>query len=424
MWRFVTALVTGALAISLPIGSAAAQQRLELKLTTSPTIFDAAYKKVIDRFEAAHPDIKINVISSVRDFDEIVQQTLRAGLIGDLPDVSIQGSNRVQPLAERGFVVPLEPLIKNDPTWSSFGFSPAATEIGKVRGQVYALGIGFSTPILLYNVDLVRRAGADPDNLPKDWPGAIELARKIAATGPDTVGGLFQYGSSGNWTFLALLESFGGAMATADDKAIAFDSPAGLKALQVLRAFGEAGQSKADMTREQARQAFASGKLGFMIDASSFLAAAERQAAGRFPIRVAPMPIPSAEGRIPAAGAAIVLFAMDPARQQAAWKFMKFFAGAEAQTIIAKDINLVPVNQTAISDPAYLGDFYKERPNAAVSVSQASIAGPWYSFPGANSVKITSVIADYLSVVVRLRQSPEEAMAGMKRDVEALLVSQ
>jgi multiple sugar transport system substrate-binding protein len=45
----------------------------------------------------------------------------------------------------------------------------------------------------------------------------------------------------------------------------------------------------------------------------------------------------------------------------------------------------------------------------------------WYSFPGPNSIKITEVIREHLRRVVTLQISPEEALALMQRDIEALL---
>jgi hypothetical protein len=43
------------------------------------------------------------------------------------------------------------------------------------------------------------------------------------------------------------------------------------------------------------------------------------------------------------------------------------------------------------------------------------------SFPGSNSLKIADVIREHLRRVITLQVQPDEAMANMTRDVQALL---
>ena len=41
---------------------------------------------------------------------------------------------------------------------------------------------------MYYNVDLVKKAGGDPDKMPDNWEGIMALAAKIKTAGPDVAG--------------------------------------------------------------------------------------------------------------------------------------------------------------------------------------------------------------------------------------------
>src|SRR5262249_55335512 len=137
------------------------------------------------------------------------------------------------------------------------------------QGKLYGIPYSTSTPIVYFNLDLVRRAGGNPDDLPRDWAGIFALGRKIDALDGPTQGLAFQYKGNGNWGFLALLASLGGTPMDAEETKLTFDTPQMLRALQIIHAFGEAGQ--VDMTRNQWRQSFPSGTLGIYVDTSSIL---------------------------------------------------------------------------------------------------------------------------------------------------------
>ena len=54
-----------------------------------------------------------------------------------------------------------------------------------------------SLPIAYVNADLVRKAGGDPDKMPADWAGTLELAKKIRATGGGVNGAGYSLNATG-----------------------------------------------------------------------------------------------------------------------------------------------------------------------------------------------------------------------------------
>jgi multiple sugar transport system substrate-binding protein len=111
----------------------------------------------------------------------------------------------------------------------------------------------------------------------------------------------------------------------------------------------------------------------------------------------------------------------DPAKQQAAWKYIQFATGPVGQTIMAKRTGYLPSNGTAIRTPEMLGDFYKERPNYQTSIAQVPMLTGWYAFPGQNSLKIIDTIRGHLEAVVTGKATAAAVMPRMASDVQKLL---
>jgi multiple sugar transport system substrate-binding protein len=134
------------------------------------------------------------------------------------------------------------------------------------------------------------------------------------------------------------------------------------------------------------------------------------------------MPVVDAErGRLPTGGAAGMLTARDPAKREAAWKFLRFSTSAEGTALMVRNTGYVPMNQIAIDDPQYLGAFYRENPLFTTATRQVPIMIPWYAFPGANSVRVTQTMVDNIARVVESRATPEQVLPEMAAEVRRLL---
>lgn len=403
-------------AISLPalFSTYAAAEDLNI-LYSNAYVLKTPIEAIARSFEASHPETKIN-LSDVKGYPEMRQFMLRAAITGGIPDVAFQGTNFLQLFADRGLAVPLDDFIKAEPDWQNFGYSESVTKIGEINGKIYGIPFAISIPTVYFNADLVKTAGGDPQNLPKTWDGMLELAKKIKAPS----GGIyFDYTPTGNWTFIALVQAAGGQMMTPDMKKIAFNGRWGMDSLKLLKAIGEAGMK--DMSRDQAKQAFAAGSIGILVTSSSDIMLYAQQAAGRFPIVVSPFPVLSNKGQLPAGGNALMIHTKDAAKQKLAWEFIKFATNAQSQTIMATATSYIPINEKAVQDPKLLGDHYAKNPNLRVPVTQLAQLNGFFSFPGENSAKIAKVIQDQLQAVITLQRSPEDAMKQMTIEVEALL---
>jgi multiple sugar transport system substrate-binding protein len=116
-----------------------------------------------------------------------------------------------------------------------------------------------------------------------------------------------------------------------------------------------------------------------------------------------------------------MITARDPARAEAAWKFLRFSTSAEGQALMVINTGYVPMNQITIDDPRWLSEFYRENPLFLAAVRQLPISVPWYAFPGANSVRVTQAMVNNLARIAEQRATPEEVLADMASEVRRML---
>ena len=292
--------------------------------------------------------------------------------------------------------------------------------LGRFGGIQAGLAYAASNPVTYYNADLVRRAGGDPENFPKDWNGVLELAGKIHRLG-DGIEGMWYTWNGDDWMFSALLFGAGGRMLTPDERDVAFGGPEGLNALRLIdRMVKEGGMP--NLTAAAARQAFGAGKLGMIFQTTALVRGTVSSVGENFALRTTEMPVIDAQkGRLPTGGAAGMLTAKDPAKRAAAWKFLRFSTGPEGQAMMVKNTGYLPCNQIAIDDPQYLAAFYKANPLFVPAVRQIPISVPWYAFPGSNSVRVTQTMVDNIARVVEQKATPEQVLPDMVAEVRRLL---
>ncbi|MBC7800843.1 MAG: ABC transporter substrate-binding protein [Gemmatimonadaceae bacterium] len=382
-----------------------------------PAFFKDVMETVASEFTKANPDITIRFPAPSPNYEEGLQQVIRQSAAGGLPDVSFQGLNRLRFLAERNILVDLTPFVAKGDA-AALGWTPGILRLAQVGGKQVGLTFSASNPICYYNANLVRAAGGDPENFPKDWDGVLALAAKIAALG-DGVSSMHYRWAGDDWMFSALLYGNGGQMLSDDEKTVAFGQP-GLAALKILDRMVKEGKMP-PLTVEAALQAFYAGKLGIFMGTTAYIGSMTKSVGKDVDLRSTKMPFISAQGRLPTGGNAGVMLTRDAARQEAAWKFLGFAAGPVGQTIMVRGTGYVPSNTLTLNDDRYLGAFYRDSPLFRPAMEQIPIMQPWFAFPGSNGVRITQTIVDNLARIVEQRATPEQVLADVTAEVQRLL---
>ena len=416
--RLIAAVALMAAVIDTDTAFAQAKTTIDV-LYPYPSLFKTLHEELAKRFHAEHPDMEIRYRAPAEHYEDATQQMLRSAVAGNLPDVAYHGLNRVRIFVERGIALPLDAFIKAEQDWTARGHQPESGKLGEIGGKVYGLPFAVSTPIIYYNPDLVARAGGDPEKFPADWDAIAALSRKIQGLGDGVTGGWIDYGITGNWMFQSLVFAAGGRMMDTAEKGIAFSGPEGLQALKVLRGLSDAGMP--DFSNPQALAAFTAGKLGILITSTAYLGTVQSQTGERFKVRTAPFPLSSEQGRLPAGGNVVMVFAKDSQKQRAAWEYVKFVTGPIGQTMMVRHTGYMPSNRLAIESSEHLAEFYRQNANHMTSIRQLPQMTGWYAFPGRNALKVTDVIKDHMQTVVTRQATPEGALAAMSKDVGPLV---
>ena len=413
----VAAVAMAAAVLSAP------QARADTTLTVHypmPGFFKAVMDTVVAKFMAENPDVKIAFATPSPTYEDGLQLILREAGTADLPDVSFVGLNRLRLLSERGIVVDLQPLIAQEGDMAKLGFTDHILSLARWGDKQAGLAFATSNPIMYMNADLVRRAGGDPDHPPRTWDEVIALGGRIKALGNDDAGMDFRW-QGDDWMFSALLFGAGGTMLSPDEKKVTLDGPAGQAAFALVDRMVKEGGMPA-FTKPAGEQAFVAGKVGLEFQTTGALRNTIDNVGRKFELRTAEIPLlDPKDGHLPTGGNAVVILTKDPAKLDAAWRFAKFAAGPYGASVVVPGTGYVPNNALAATSPQYLGDFYATHPLYQAGLDQMDRMIPWYSFPGANSVRVTQTIVDNLSRVVEGTAAPDAAVHDAAAEVQGLL---
>jgi multiple sugar transport system substrate-binding protein len=408
--------------LSLAASASLAQTQTEIVLQYPyPELFTETHKRIAEEFSKERPDIKITLRAPYESYEDGTQKVLREAVTNQMPDVTFQGLNRIRVLVDKNIPAQLDDYIAAEKDFDRQGFHQAMFDIGTASGKIYALPFAISLPIVYVNLDLLKQAGGDPNNLPKTWDELIAQAKKIKALGPDINGVTYVWDITGNWLWQAPVFARGGTMLNADETKVAFNGPEGQFAIRMLaRLVNEGGMPNLD--QPAMRAAFAAGKTGFHITSTSDLNKVTQMIGGKFALKTHSFPdVVSPNGRLPAGGNVVMILSKDKAKRDAAWEVVKFWAGPKGAAIMAETTGYMPANKVA--NEVYLKDFYTRNPNNYTAVSQMALLTKWYAFPGDNGLKITDVIKDHMNSIVSGARSkePDAVLADMTTDVQKLL---
>jgi multiple sugar transport system substrate-binding protein len=421
--RSTLGLMAGAASLAAP-GLARAQTIEIVAHYSMPAIFKEAQESIAEAFNRKSDKFRVTYVNPTPTYEDGAQLILRQASTGGLPDVSFQGLNRLRLFSERRIAADLKPFLDRDGDVKKLGYSEPLLGLGFHGGVQCGLAFATSNPISYLNLDLLKRVGASRDAFPTTWDDVIKLSARIKALGDGNDGMFFRWPGD-DWMFSALLYGYGGRMLTADETKVAFDGPEGLAALKLLdRMVKEGGMPNygASATSTADLQAFGAGKLGMMFRTTAQVRQVSGMVGRNFELATTTLPvIDPVKGRLPTGGAGMMMTAKDPARQAAAWEFMKFASSAEGTSLMARNTGYVPCNQLAIDDPAWLGAFYRDNPLFQAATRQVHLMVPWYAFPGQNSVRVTQIMVDNLARIAEQKATPEEVLRDMSREVARLI---
>ena len=151
--------------------------------TITEETFGHPIQEILKRFEEDNPNVKIDVLGV--PFAQYKDQLVIAATGGNPPDV-IHGNSQTM-ISYYGLDL-LEPLDDLAPQELIDDLFETNLKGVKFDGQIMAIPWAPHPNPLLYNKDLLKRAGLDSGSPPEEWAELDSMARKVAEIGTDSEG--------------------------------------------------------------------------------------------------------------------------------------------------------------------------------------------------------------------------------------------
>ncbi|RBP16221.1 carbohydrate ABC transporter substrate-binding protein (CUT1 family) [Roseiarcus fermentans] len=141
---------------------------------------------LVDLWNATHPD-KIE-LTTIPD-NQMVTKLATGVQAREVPDLVSFDLIYMPDFMKAGFLVDLTADLKADPNYASV--AQAYKDIATYEGKIYGAGFTPDVSILVWNKDLFKKAGLDPEKPPRTIGEIHEDAKKVRALGGDVYGFYF-----------------------------------------------------------------------------------------------------------------------------------------------------------------------------------------------------------------------------------------
>jgi multiple sugar transport system substrate-binding protein len=370
--------------------------------------------RLLPEFERRHPGLHVRVQQI--PWSAAHEKLLTAFVGRSMPDVFQLGSTWVPEFAAIGAAESLDARLAASAATPTDDFFPGILDANRIDGATYGIPWYVDTRLLFYRSDLLAQAGFSAP--PGDWqswmthmtgvkqlvgPGNYAILLPVSEWQPPVILAL-QRGA----TLLRDGDRYGDFQSAAFRTAFAFF-------LDIFRR--ELAPAAAEGQVANLYQDFAAGFFAFYISGpwnigefSTRLPASMQDRWGTAPM---PAPEPGQPGISIAGGASLALSrsARDP---EAAWQLIEYLAEPATQIEFYRLTGDLPARRAAWNDPALRDNRHTQAFWTQLQYVRAPPKVPEWE-------RIASKITDYAEAAVRGDLSIEQALAGLDRDVDALL---
>ncbi|MCL4464675.1 MAG: extracellular solute-binding protein [Chloroflexi bacterium] len=223
-----------------------------------------AFKLIVDRFHNAQNQWRLDVVLVPTQDLQTKLATAIAG--GEPPDAARlhAGASLVSLFGDKGHLAPLEdwePNLKNT-DWVA-GIKDAVTR----NGKILAMPVNSGCSGFIWNQDLYKASGLDPEKPPKTLDELFQFGLKIVKPAAQIWGHYTltaPISQTGGDYFVPVLWGYGGKEVSDDGKKVLYNSPEAVAAFQW---YGDLVQKNKCMPQQQVNEtqmlnAFLTGKVG------------------------------------------------------------------------------------------------------------------------------------------------------------------
>jgi multiple sugar transport system substrate-binding protein len=300
-------------------------------------------KPLIEPFQKANPDIKINYQSL--DWDTTLEKMNVVLTGGDAPDVATVDMTWLPRFAALGAFKDLKPLMNGQLNGKPLNevYTQGALDAITFNDQIVAALYDFDTYALYYRSDLFEQKGLQA---PKNWDELKAVAKKLVE------GDKYRYEFDAD-TFHGSqwIYENGGNLLSADNKQVVFNSPEAVEAITFNQSLLKDGVAINWTTDQGERiQGVKDGRIAMFSDGPYYMGimkSAAPEMAGKWKVALHPF---SKQPGSYLGGTGLVI----PAKaknQDAAWKFIQFAMLPENQIGVYKYAGAAPATNDALNSP-------------------------------------------------------------------------
>ncbi|SDI53985.1 extracellular solute-binding protein [Arthrobacter subterraneus] len=385
------------------------------------TIYGEAITEMVEEFNATN-EWGIVVNESFKGSYQELNQAVRASLAGGgSPDVTMAYENDTLEYLANDVIVPLDPYLESE----KYGVTEeeiddmvdgvlARQRVDAYNGSTLSWPHGNSSMGMYYNADLFKKAGIEAP--PADWDEFMEQARQMKEeTGLPYVA----LGTGKNGIYYNIMRSKGTTPYDPEAGTTEFASPVSIEALELLAGLYE---EELAYTAADTEQEFTNERTASEIGTTARTSTKIEQIGDRFDWTVALTPQESEEPVTQLFGGNHVILASDDSEQElAAWLFMRWFAGTDAQAIYAARTGYSPAVESAL-ETELLTTNYEENPQKAAAFENVFVNAQIMP-PTAAGNAIDDMVTGVVEEVVLGRLTPQEAADRMDAEATTLLAS-
>ena len=378
--------------------------------TTKPII-----EGMISSWNSATPNAPVSWVGW--PWADTLQQLIIRNGGSEKIDVAQIDSSMFPTLIDAGALTDLNTVF--DPAWLKENFPAPALEFGQKDGKQYAIPWTTASIGMLYNPTLLASVGyAEP---PKTMEEFEDCLKKLREKDKDLIPyAISTKDGTATADFMPWLWAFGGNVFDASGKPTV-DSEFGIKVLTWYKSMADKGYIKSNMSRFDARQLFAQGKVAFYDDAimAEGICESNGVAAADLEKTIQPMLRPVLkEGDKPTSsmwGHMLVIFDKSQDKEEAA-EFIKHIVSEEQSLNYFDQSGMLPVMNSAISNEKVTSDPWSGKWSEITATGRDSeLKG--YS----QNAELSTIMSEEIQAVIVGQKTPEAAAKAMQTRLEAAL---
>ena len=297
-------------------------------------------KNVVEAYNKSHKNqVKLEIIPN----DDMEGKVGGASQTDSLPDILAGDVVRIPYWASEGIFTDITKQI--DGLDNKADLQQGHIEAGTVDGAEYTLPFITDVSVMVWNKNLYKEAGLDPEQGPKSIDQFVEQAKKVAALNKDGVAGSYLAGQSGGALVFDLFPSVwadGESVMNKDGSEATLDNDSMKGVLDAYKELANTtnglGAGSKEETGATWTAPFANGKIGVMpYPNTSTTALFDAEKDGGFEVGVAPIPGTKECKTSTFLGFDAMGISKDSKHVAQAWNFLYWLMQSDAQKEVFAD---------------------------------------------------------------------------------------